>query len=79
MRTIIEITGIEKLTSKLGKKFQRTHAILDDGSIVQGFGGDFMVGDKVESFYDAKWDAHKMRKPNTSVSPPQTHVRGGRG
>ena len=65
MRTIIKIVHVErrKLDKNLSKKhdYWRTHAILDDGSEVVGYGKNFKVGDQVESFYDQKWDQHKMQ------------------
>jgi len=57
MHRIIKIVGIEK-----HDKFSRTHAILDDGSEVIGYGQDFKVGDEVESFWDERWSVYKMRK-----------------
>ena len=58
MRKIISIEFIERT-----KSYTRTHAILDDGSIVIGFGEKFKVGDSVMSFYDHRWDMHKMELP----------------
>lgn len=61
MRRIIEILWVEKT-----KTYERTHAKLDDGSIVVGFGTDFKIGDLVMSFYHEKYDQHKMSKPKVS-------------
>jgi hypothetical protein len=63
MRAIISIIGVEEKRDKDNKLFYRTHALLDDGSEVIGYGSDYKVGDKVESFYHAQYDTHKMRKP----------------
>lgn len=62
MRKIISIEYIEKKP-----KYKRTYAILDDGSIVVGYGDNFEVGDMVTSFYDARWDTHKMEKPKLKL------------
>lgn len=58
MRKIVSIEFIER-----AKTYTRTHAMLDDGSIVVGFSDKFKVGDLVESFYDHRWDVHKMQLP----------------
>lgn len=58
MRKIIKILAVEK-----NKRFTRTHALLDDGSEVTGYGTDFKVGDLVQSFWHEKWQTHKIRKP----------------
>lgn len=63
MRTVIKILGIEEKWDKTGKKYHRTHALLDTGDEVVGYGNDFNVGDLVEHFYEERWDTHKMRKP----------------
>lgn len=61
MRTIIKIEHVEELKDKKGKTYWRTHAILDDGSEVVGYGKDFDLGNKVESFFH--YGQHKMRLP----------------
>ena len=62
MRRIISIEFIEKKP-----KYTRTWALLDDGSIVAGYGEDFKVGDLVMHFYDPKWDMQKMSKPKPKL------------
>lgn len=62
MRKIVQIEHIEERKDKQGKTYFRTHAVLDDGSKVIGFGKEFDLDDAVESFYDIKFDTHKMRK-----------------
>lgn len=61
MREIIRIEGTEERKDKNGKRYYRTYAILDDGSEVTGFGSDFDLGDKVQSFFHR--GVCKMRKP----------------
>ncbi len=67
MRTIIKIEDVERrerfnTDGRLDKVYFRTHAILDDGSEVIGYGKDFDLGDLVESFWDEKHQVHKMQK-----------------
>jgi hypothetical protein len=65
MQKIIFIQHVEQFTDKNGKKRWRTHAILDDGSEVVGFGKDFDLGDRVVSFYhheQFKMQKYKMKK-----------------
>ena len=61
MRKIIRIEHIEERKDSKGKTFFRTHAILEDGSEVVGYGKDFDLGDLVESFWH--YNQAKMRKP----------------
>lgn len=50
MRKIISIEHVEFFKGKDGNKYSRTHAILDDGEEVQGFGKDYQIGDLVQVF-----------------------------
>lgn len=62
MRVIQSILGIEKRFDKKGKVYWRTHAILDDGEQVVGYGMGFSTGDKVEAFFDPVYDVAKMQR-----------------
>lgn len=61
MRKIIEITFVEKRTSKDKKPYSRTHALLDDGTGATGYGEDFKINDEVEVFFHR--ETVKMQKP----------------
>ena len=61
MHKIVKIVGVQSWT-KDNKFHTRTHAVLEDGSEVQGYGSDFEVGNLVESFFDEEHDVYKMRK-----------------
>lgn len=61
MKKIISIENIEKKQSKDGRPYIITHALLEDGTEVEGFGADFKLGDNVEVFFH--WERIKMRKP----------------
>lgn len=61
MRSIIKIEGVEERKSRLGKRYYRTYAILDDGTEAVGYGSDFDLGDKVQVFYH--YGVVKFRKP----------------
>jgi hypothetical protein len=62
MRIIIKVIDRSKRMSEAGKEYSVTTAQLDDGSIVEGYGINYVVGDEVESFYHEKYDKHKMQK-----------------
>jgi len=73
MRKIVAVDHIEKKKDSLGEPYFRTHALLDDGEEVVGFGNDFEIGDLVERFYDPIWDVIKMRKtPAQSIKQKDT-------
>ena len=61
MKKILSIDHIEEW-EKDGKKHSRTHATLETGEEVQGYGTDFEVGDPVEYFWDAAHNITKMIK-----------------
>lgn len=63
MRKIIKIEFVEPRFDKDGKKYYRTHAVLEDGDEVVGFSRkrtDFQVGDMVMRFFHR--GVAKMRK-----------------
>lgn len=63
MIKIIEITFVEPRFDKEGKKYYRTHAVLEDGDEVIGYSKRrtyFQVGDKVMRFFHR--DVGKMSK-----------------
>ncbi len=62
MREIIDIQYVEDKVSKDKKKYKITHALLDDGEEVQGYGDDFKQGDLVEVFFHEQYGKVKMRK-----------------
>jgi hypothetical protein len=66
LRRIIKILHVQEHTDKNGETYWKTHAMIDDGSEVQGYGKDFAEGDWVESFLDLKWNIHKIRKPKAA-------------
>lgn len=67
MRTIIKIIGIEGRTTPKGKSYYRTLALMDNGEECWGYGHEFQVGDKVEVFWDDKWQQIKMRKTPKAI------------
>ena len=62
MRTIKEILHVQKHISRSGSEYFTTLARLDDNEIYEAYGSGFAVGDKVEAFYDDKWDKPKFQK-----------------
>lgn len=62
MKRILSIEGIEKKWDKQGKEYWVTHATLEDGTEVRGYGPDFEAGDRVEYFFDPVYDVAKMQK-----------------
>lgn len=57
MRTIVKVLWTTK-------KPPRTYVLLDGGNgdtVYVGYKEQFIVGDKVEAFYDQKWDVLKVR------------------
>lgn len=62
MRKILSIEHIEQRRAAMSRKvYQRTHAILDDGTEAVGFGDDFEIGNLVEVFFHK--GTVKMRRP----------------
>lgn len=49
------------------KTFARMH---DGDEVYAGYGLEFKVGDRVETFYHEEWDQNKMRK---TVKPIDKH------
>lgn len=64
MHRIISILGVEERRDKDNKLYYRTHARLDTGEEVVGWGSDFEIGDEVMHFYSPEFDVIKMRKPS---------------
>lgn len=60
MRTIISIEYVD-VRKKGDREYTLTYAILDDGTEARGF-GEFKVGDKVECFFEEKYNHTKMQK-----------------
>jgi len=63
MRTITQIEHTKTWT-RYGVVHYRTYAILDNQDEAIGY-GQFKVGDKVESWFNDKWDYLQMKKPKT--------------
>lgn len=63
MRTITEIEHTKTWT-KYGVIHYRTYAILDNQDEAIGY-GQFKVGDKVEAWFNDKWDYLQIKKPKT--------------
>lgn len=61
MSVIRKIVRKEQRQSAKGK-YWVTVAQLSDGSEIEGFGEDFQVGDKVQTFFDDRWGKAKMQK-----------------
>lgn len=59
---IIKILHIEART-KDNKPYYRTHALLESGEVATGYSKEFKVGDRVQYFYDDRYDTIKMRLP----------------
>lgn len=68
MRTILILQHVKQWL-KDGKTHFRTYAILDDGSEVQGYGNDYVVGEEVETYYDDAHDTYAMKKHLTNKLP----------
>lgn len=62
MRKVISIEGRIKRTGKNGKKYTITYLTVDDGTEVEYYGYDVKVGDKLEVFFDNRWQKVKARK-----------------
>ncbi len=60
MAKIVEIVGVE-LKKKGDDNYSITHVILDDGEEATGF-GEFKVGERVQRFYDDRYDKVKIKK-----------------
>lgn len=68
MRIIQKIEWVERW-EKNGKKHCRTYAQLVkhdnplDVELGRGYGDGFQVGDKVEAWFNDRWDYYQFRKP----------------
>lgn len=60
-KKIISIDGVVKKI-KDDKEYSITHAVLETGEEVSGWGSDFKVGDVVEYWFDSQFNKTKMRK-----------------
>lgn len=60
-KKIIRIEGVVKKI-KDDKEYSITHAVLETGEEVSGWGSDFKVGDVVEYWFDSQFNKTKMRK-----------------
>ena len=60
MIAIDKIIRVESALSKDSVPYYRTYAICGGDEVV-GFGNDYKVGEKVEVFFDPKWDVAKMQ------------------
>jgi len=60
-KKIIRIEGVVKKI-KDDKEYSITHAVLETGEEVSGWGSDFRVGDVVEYWFDSQFNKTKMRK-----------------
>lgn len=60
-KKIIRIDGVVKKI-KDDKEYSITHAVLETGEEVSGWGSDFKVGDVVEYWFDSQFNKTKMRK-----------------
>lgn len=68
MRQILEIQWVEE-RKKFGKPYYRVHALLEHGDTAIGWSerkDEFKVGDRVEFWYEPKYDMSKMRLPKLS-------------
>ena len=65
-RTIHKVVRKRKLTSKEGKEYTLYTYMLDDGSEVDAM-RPYYVGEKVEVWFDHKWNKAKLKKKNESL------------
>jgi hypothetical protein len=61
MRTVISIEGVET-KEKDGKPYKITHLTVDTGMECLYYGDDVELGDKVEVFFDDRYNQIKARK-----------------
>ena len=64
MRTIIDIEYIDEKIDKNGKAYFLTTALLDDGTEAVGWGEGFARGDKVEVWFEERYNRINMRRPS---------------
>ena len=60
-KKIIRIDGVVKKI-KDDKEYSITHAVLETGEEVSGWGSDFKVGDVVEYWWEERYNKVKMVK-----------------
>ena len=60
IKKIIKVIGVEKRTNKAGKEFYLNYVVLDDDeTYTVAHDRPSKVGDKLQSWYDDKWDKPK--------------------
>lgn len=64
MRKIIRIVGHEERL-KNNERYTITHALLEDGEEVTGWGSEFEVGDEVMTWWDEQHNKAKMKRKDS--------------
>ena len=62
MQKIIKILYVEKRKRKDAEDYTITHALLETGEVVSGYGTEFEIGDSVEYWWEERYNKVKMVK-----------------
>lgn len=64
-KRVIKILHVEKKKNqKTGDTYYKTHLMTEDGEESQYYGNDLIIGNFVNTFYDARWNVIKAERPN---------------